>query len=195
MSAPLITRTWEQPRVSGPSRFFALSVWEAVRPDTVLERSCHQWYCGMGLQSSLNRDTTMAQGGLQQFPRQLAKAECCRQVRSAAGQWSLQWPRSKGVDAGGFLNNSKPPGSPEQHQCHGGCIPAVQLQHSHRFPRSLVPSPRNVSSRSCRGTQGYLILHLPKDFAFAVTQDPTEAAVVGQSVKWLCRSQDTVTPE
>lgn len=120
-------------------------------------------------------------------------------VRSGVqpGSGLCNGPQSKGVSAGGFLNNTKPPRSPEQHQCHDGCIPAARPQHPHRFPSFLVPSqPQEcVSSRSCRGAQRYQILYLPKDFAFGVTQDPIEAAVVGQSVKWLCRSQDTVTPE
>lgn len=50
MSAPLITRTWEQHTASGPSRIFPLPAWEAVGPETVLERSCHQWYHRMGWQ-------------------------------------------------------------------------------------------------------------------------------------------------
>ena len=91
MSAPLITRTWERPRVSGPSRLFALPAWEAIHPETALERSCHQWYHEMGLQSGSGRDTATAQGGLQQFPRQLAEAEWCCQAQGAAKQWSLQW--------------------------------------------------------------------------------------------------------
>lgn len=61
VSAPLIARTWEQHRASGPSRFFTLPAWEAVSPETVLERSCHQQYHGMGLQSGLGRDTAGAQ--------------------------------------------------------------------------------------------------------------------------------------
>lgn len=73
-----------------PPGFFALPAWEAISLETVLERSCHQRYNRIDLQSSSGRDTAVAWGGLQQFPRQLAEAERCRLAGVAAKQWSLQ---------------------------------------------------------------------------------------------------------
>lgn len=89
VSAPLITRTWERPRASGLSRIFALPAWEDIYPETTPERSCHQQYRGMGLQSGSGRHTAVDQGGLQQLPRQLVEAEQCCQAGGAGKQRSL----------------------------------------------------------------------------------------------------------